>query len=221
MKKGFTLVELLVSLVLVAVVLTSMSAALVKLKSTYDKTNDVTDIDLVTSSITRIISKDILSMKNLYAVNLIDDNTIEMYFDGEQKRTIKIENIDGFETKCIKNENSGDNDYLGTKRMDKSTLKYIDSTDSNNEKILYIKTLDYTCSNNERTCKNRVLDEECTSTIGNKFMGFEVKNDEKSYQVTGKDEETFPMEILIKLNNSQYNIPIPLLAVKKPQAIFQ
>ena len=61
MKKGFTLIELLVSLVLVAVVLTSMSSALVKLKSTYDKANDVTDIDLVTSSITRIISKDILS----------------------------------------------------------------------------------------------------------------------------------------------------------------
>ena len=149
MKKGFTLVELLVSLVLVAVVLTSMSAALVKLKSTYDKTNDVTDIDLVTSSITRIISKDILSLKNLVDTKLINEKTIELFFSDGKKRTIIIENIDGFETKCIKNENSGDNDYIGTKRMDKSTLKYIDSTDPNNEKILYIKTLDYTCSNNE------------------------------------------------------------------------
>ena len=94
MKKGFTLVELLVSLVLVAVVLTSMSAALVKLKSTYDKANDVTDIDLVTSSITRIISKDILSLKELVAAKLINEKTIELLFSDGKKRTITIENID-------------------------------------------------------------------------------------------------------------------------------
>ena len=214
MKKGFTLIELLVSLVLVAVVLTSMSAALVKLKSTYDKANDVTDIDLVTSSITRIISKDILSLKELVDAKLINEKTIELLFSDGKKRTIIIENIDGFETKCIKNENSGDNDYIGTKRMDKSTLKYIDSTDPNNEKLLYIKTLDYTCSNNERTCKNRVLDEECTSTNGNKFIGFELKNANKSYGVINH-EAVYPKEVLIKLNNTQYNISIPLLEISK------
>lgn len=214
MKKGFTLIELLVSLVLVAVVLTSMSAALVKLKSTYDKANDVTDIDLVTSSITRIISKDILSLKELVDAKIINEKTIELLFSDGKKRTIIIENIDGFETKCIKNENSGDNDYIGTKRMDKSTLKYIDSTDPNNEKLLYIKTLDYTCSNNERTCKNRVLDEECTSTNGNKFIGFELINANKSYQVMN-NETVYPKEVLIKLNNTQYNISIPLLEISK------
>lgn len=215
MKKGFTLIELLVSLVLVAVVLTSMSAALVKLKSTYDKANDVTDIDLVTSSITRIISKDILSLKNLVDTKLINEKTIELFFSDGKKRTIIIENIDGFETKCIKNENSGDNDYIGTKRMDKSTLKYIDSTDPNNEKILYIKTFDYTCSNNERTCKNRVLDEECTSTNGNKFIGFDSNNINKSYSIKGKSKVVFPLKLIIKLNNTQYNISIPLLEISK------
>lgn len=219
MKKGFTLIELLVSLVLVAVVLTSMSAALVKLKSTYDKANDVTDIDLVTSSITRIISKDILSLKELENAKLINENTVELFFSDGKKRTITIENIDGFETKCIKNENSGDNDYIGTKRMDKSTLKYIDSTDPNNEKLLYIKTLDYTCSNNERTCKNRVLDEECTSTNGNKFIGFDSNNINKIYYIKEKSKVVGPRELLIKLNNTQYNISIPLFVVKKPPAI--
>ena len=101
MKKGFTLIELLVSLVLVAVVLTSMSAALVKLRSTYDKANDVTDIDLVTSSITRIISKDILSLKELVDAKLINEKTIELLFSDGKKRTIIIENIDGFETKEV------------------------------------------------------------------------------------------------------------------------
>lgn len=214
MKKGFTLIELLVSLVLVAVVLTSMSAALVKLKSTYDKANDVTDIDLVTSSITRIISKDILSLKELVDAKIINEKTIELLFSDGKKRTIIIENIDGFETKCIKNENSGDNDYIGTKRMDKSTLKYIDSTDPNNEKLLYIKTLDYTCSNNERTCKNRVLDEECTSTNGNKFIGFDSKKTNKSYRLENS-RVVVPQELLIKLNNTQYNISIPLLEISK------
>lgn len=214
MKKGFTLIELLVSLVLVTVVLTSMSAALVKLKSTYDKANDVTDIDLVTSSITRIISKDILSLKELENAKLINENTVELLFSDGKKRTITIENIDGFETKCIKNENSGDNDYIGTKRMDKSTLKYIDSTDPNNEKLLYIKTLDYICSNNERTCKNRVLDEECTSTNGNKFMAFELKKSNKSYELKN-NRVVVPQELLIKLNNAQYNISIPLLRIPK------
>ena len=90
MKKGFTLIELLVSLVLVAVVLTSMSAALVKLRSTYDKANDVTDIDLVTSSITIIISKDILSFKELVGAKLINEKTIELLFSDGKKRTIII-----------------------------------------------------------------------------------------------------------------------------------
>ena len=98
--------------------------------------------------------------------------------------------------------------------LDKSTLKYIDSTDPNNEKLLYIKTLDYTCSNNERTCKNRVLDEECTSTNGNKFIGFNSKKINKSYGLENS-RVVVPQELLIKLNNTQYNISIPLLEISK------
>lgn len=211
MKKGFTLVELLVSLVLVAIVLTSMSAALIKLKDTYDKTNDKTDFDLVSSSITRIIYNDINDNQGVMDVKLINDKEIQIILTNNESRKLVIENFDGFETTCIRNENSSSEDYIGTKRKDKSTLKYIDNTDPNNEKLLYIKTLDYTCNNNERTCKDKVLDEECTSTSGNKFTDIILEYGKGLYRLKRNYDKTATYKVTIQLNNSINNIIIPLV----------
>ena len=103
---------------------------------------------------------------------------------------------------------SGDSDNsnsLGTKRIDKSTLKYIDST-GGTEKILYIKTIDYACHNNERKCKSKVIDEECTSTTGNKFLGINFVENDNSYKNETGMQIVGSGNIVIKLNNSENDI---------------
>lgn len=212
MKKGFTLVELLVSLVLVAIVLTSMSAALIKLKDTYDKANDKTDYDLVTSSITRVIYNDINDNYGVGSVEFVNDKEVQIILYNGNTRKLVIENIDGFETTCIENENSKTEEYMGTKRKDKSTLKYIDNTDPDNEKLLYIKTLDYTCNNNERTCKDKVLDEECTSTSGNKFTDIKLEYENNSYGLKRNNKlTTITYKMTINLNGNINSIVLPLI----------
>ena len=95
-RNGFTLIELMVSIVLVTIVLASMSVALIKLKDTYNKTNDKTDIDLVTSSITRIISNDIINNGNVTNIVKLDDKSLEITLDNIKKRIIRIENLDDY-----------------------------------------------------------------------------------------------------------------------------
>ena len=100
-RNGFTLIELMVSIVLVTIVLASMSVALIKLKDTYNKTNDKTDIDLVTSSITRIISNDIINNGNVTNIVKLDDKSLEITLDNIKKRIIRIENLDDYKTECL------------------------------------------------------------------------------------------------------------------------
>lgn len=224
-RNGFTLIELMVSIVLVTIVLASMSVALIKLKDTYNKTNDKTDIDIVSSSITRVIGNDIADNGGIRQAIKIDDTTLELFLKNGKRRTIKIENLDGYKTECLYNNNvdeptsgaSDNSDSLGTRRIDKSTLKYIDSTDDT-EQILYIKTIDYTCHNNERKCKSKVIDEECTSTTGNKFIGMNLveKNtyyiEDSSYDIVGS---ATPAELSIRLNDSKNDIVIPMILENK------
>lgn len=214
-RNAFTLIELMVSIVLVTIVLASMSVALIKLKDTYNKTNDKTDIDLVTSSITRIISNDIINNGNVTNIVKLDDKSLEITLDNIKKRIIRIENLDDYKTECLYNNNvdestsgaSDNSNSLGTKRIDKSTLKYIDST-GGTEKILYIKTIDYACHNNERKCKSKVIDEECTSTTGNKFLGINFVENDNSYKNETGMQIVGSGNIVIKLNNSENDIYI-------------
>mgnify|MGYP003307939376 CR=1 FL=1 len=57
-KKGFTLIEVIVSIILVSVVLTSMLASLVKLRNAYEEATKNTDALVFSSSLARIINND-------------------------------------------------------------------------------------------------------------------------------------------------------------------
>ena len=58
-KKGFTLIEVILSIVLVSVVLTSMLATLVKLRENYSIVNENTDALIYSSSVSRILNNDL------------------------------------------------------------------------------------------------------------------------------------------------------------------
>ena len=58
-KKGFTLIEVIVSIVLVSVVLVSMMATLLRLRDTYSIIHDNSDVIVYSSSIARVINNDL------------------------------------------------------------------------------------------------------------------------------------------------------------------
>lgn len=214
-KEGFTLVELLVSLVLVTVVLSSMSMALVKLKDTYSKANNKTDIELTSSSIVSIINKDIIDNGGISSWKLDDDLTLSLELVNGSKRTLSIDNIDNLKIKCISNDNNSINEYTGAKRYDKSTLKYVDST---NNQIVYIKSMDYICHYNNKitsSCPTTIKDEECTNTSGNKFLGFTIDEGNKEYNLKNKTDKVKLMNIIIKLNDSKNDIYLTSLETIK------
>ena len=58
-RKGFTLVELIVSIVLVSVVLVALVGSLLQLRSAYTVVHENSDVIVYTSSISRVINSDI------------------------------------------------------------------------------------------------------------------------------------------------------------------
>ena len=59
-KKGFTLIEVIVSVLLVSVVLISLLSTLLKLRSTYSDVNKNTDALIYGSSLSRVINNDLM-----------------------------------------------------------------------------------------------------------------------------------------------------------------
>lgn len=92
-KKGFTLLEVVVSVVLVSLVLTAMLAALVKLKTTYSTSNENTDALVFASSLTRIINNDFEQnggIRHIECKTETDENICDIILNNNQKRRISV-----------------------------------------------------------------------------------------------------------------------------------
>ena len=57
-KKGFTLIELIISIVLVSIVMISLLSSLIQLRKTYNTIHENSDILVYSSSIARVINND-------------------------------------------------------------------------------------------------------------------------------------------------------------------
>lgn len=93
-KKGFTLVEVIISIVLVSTVLTAMLASLVKLKSSYEVVSGNTDALVFSSSLSRIINND---FEQNGGIRYIDCTYYGDYCDitlnNDQKRKLEIKTV--------------------------------------------------------------------------------------------------------------------------------
>ena len=147
-KKGFTLIEVIVSVILVSIVLISLMATLLKLRSTYSDVNKNTDVLIYGSSLSRVINNDLMD-KNGIRLSSCDTNGLSCDFilGNDEQRRLEIieEEIDHGQTQA---------DSLGSEKVNhktiKTTLKYTNTTkekDNNENEIIYIRTLtreDYT-----------------------------------------------------------------------------
>lgn len=199
-KNGFTLVELIVSIVLVSIVLVSMTGTLVKLKQTYNVVNEDADARIYGATISKIINDDFLKNNGIRDISCSNDedmSSCEIVLGTNQKRTLEILRNTIPNDKETIYEN-GKN--IGTKTYEKTTLRYSDST-TGAVKTLLIKTIELIVkSNNE-------VDNNLVNTYGYKFTDLSVKTYKykniDDYDITDKITH-----IIIGLSNEKYNIDL-------------
>lgn len=138
-KNGFTLVEILVSISLIAVVLVTMMSTLVKLKEVYGSISNDTDIMVQGSSLVRTISDDIISRGGMTGAPTCSTPscsttsctlcTFNLRDGSKRNLTLYVQTI-----------TTGTGPKYETNR---STIEYMDTTDDeqNNWNRLAIKTI--------------------------------------------------------------------------------
>ena len=132
-KKGFTLIEVIVSVVLVSVVMISLVSSLIQLRQTYTKIHENSDIIVYSSSISRVINNDLTQNNGIRYVSCTPDRKeCNMILGNDQRRQLLIE------------ESSSDpTEEDGVKYTNvKTTLRYINTTNNDEKKLLYIRTLE-------------------------------------------------------------------------------
>lgn len=199
-KNGFTLVELIVSIVLVSIVLVSMTGTLVKLKETYNVVNEDADARIYGTTISKIINDDFLKNNGIRDISCSNDedmSSCEIVLGTNQKRTLEIlRNTIPNDSETI--YENGKN--VGTKTYEKTTLRYSDST-TGAVKTLLIKTIELIVkSNNE-------VDNNLVNTYGYKFTDLSVKT-YKYENIDDYDKTDKITHIIIGLSDEKYNIDL-------------
>lgn len=138
-KKGFTLIEVIISIVLVSIVMVSLLGSLIQLRQTYTLIHEDSDIIVYTSSISRVINNDLALNNGIrYATCSADGKKCDIILGNDQKRSLEIIKkcyVDGSLVNC-------NNEYEEKKEIIKTTLKYVNTTKPTNTSLIYIRTLE-------------------------------------------------------------------------------
>lgn len=107
-KKGFTLIEVIVSIVLVSIVMASMLSTLVKVRETYDKVHSNTDVVLYSSTISRVLNNDITNNSGIRYINCNgDQDECGLVLGNNSKRNIKIVDSTNDSAATVKKDSDG------------------------------------------------------------------------------------------------------------------
>ena len=120
-KKGFTLIELIVSIILVSIVLISMTGTLIKLKDTYSLVNEDADARIFGATISKIVNDDLLKNNGIKIIECNEDTKVsicEIYMGNNKKRTLEI----------LRNETSNDIEKITSNGKEIGTKKYEKTT---------------------------------------------------------------------------------------------
>lgn len=93
-KKGFTLLEVIISVILVSILLTSMLETLVKIREAYSIVYENTDALIFSSSLSRIINNDLQENGGIRYINCnYNGDVCDITLNNDQKRRVEIYNI--------------------------------------------------------------------------------------------------------------------------------
>lgn len=138
-KNGFTLIEVIVSVVLVSVVMVSLLGSLIQLRQTYTVIHENSDVIVYSSSISRVINNDLALNNGIrYCSCAADGQSCDIILGNNQKRQLKI-----FK-KCFVDGRSADcnTPYDNKEKIIRTTLKYTNNTLDGDNKLVYIRTLE-------------------------------------------------------------------------------
>ncbi len=193
-KKGFTLIELIVSITLVSIILVSLLATLVKLKQTYEVIDEDSDIRIFSASISRHINNDIINNKGISKASCNEEgNTCDIKLRNGEERQIKVYTLSLNGTKAVKDS---DGNILRYERTDTSTVSYYDKKTN---KQLFLRTIE------QENIQNK--DQDRVTTRGYKFTGLSLNQ----YSYDNKKDTTKEdiLSILtIHVSDETYNIKL-------------
>ncbi len=135
-KKGFTIIEVILSVLLVTIILISMTGTLLKLREVYSVINEDTDIMIYNSSITRIINNDVIVNRGVSSITCTTNKSCDLTFTSGKTRNLSIVGPNDI----VNNILNDNNVVVGSNKTITRTLKYIDTTNSSN-KLLLMKSL--------------------------------------------------------------------------------
>ena len=202
-KKGFTLIELAVSIVLVSIVLVALIGSLLQIRDAYSVVHENSDVIVYTSSISRVINSDINDNNGIKYVNCSQEGRkCSIILGNDERRELEI-------TEDI-TDNVGDTETNILHSNNKSTLKYLDTTkydktnNPNDKEIVYIRTLELDKYDNETT--------KVVTSKGYNFADMSASQYEY-FENSGNDIEAFTtieIKLLdgINMDISDYNITL-------------
>ena len=119
-KQGFTLMELIISIVLVGIVLASMIGTLLSLKNTYNVINDDIEAKTYSTLVSKVINEHIMENNGIKGYACLE-NTCELTL-GTNK-TMKLEIVTAtISTTTMRDNNS--NDTIGSLIEKATTINY-------------------------------------------------------------------------------------------------
>ena len=140
-KNGFTLIEVIVSIVLVSVVMVSLLGSLIQLRQTYTVIHEDSDIIVYSSSISRVINNDLTLNNGIrYCTCDADGNECNIILGNDSRRKLEIKK----NTKCFQGNDGTECAQDHNKEIIRTTLQYTDNTKEKDPKLLYIRTLEMT-----------------------------------------------------------------------------
>ena len=188
-KQGFTLMELIISIVLVGIVLASMIGTLLSLKNTYNVINDDIEAKTYSTLVSKVINEHIMENNGIKGYACLE-NTCELTL-GTNK-TMKLEIVTAtISTTTMRDNNS--NDTIGSLIEKATTINYYGDGYS------YYKTLKYYDRHYDETSKDITSGYKFTDISYNDHI---YTNDERT------DLKDYLVNITIGMNNPKYNIEI-------------
>ena len=194
-KKGFTLIEVIVSVVLVSVIMVSLMASLIQLRKTYTLIHENSDILVYSSSIARVINNDLTKNNGIRYISCNESRKqCDMILGNDERRQIIIQE---------ETTDMGTNESHVTGTNVKTTLRYINNTEEDNLKLVYIRTLEL-----DRYSKNGKV-----TTEGYNFLDMTYNQTEYSEDVTSLLMDVYTT-LVIRLYNgieedvSSYNVTL-------------
>ena len=192
-KHGFTLIELILSIVLVTIIIVTMVGTLLKIRESYSIINQNIEARTYKALIAKVINEHFMKNGGIKNINCLSNTKCELLLGNNKTMTLEIIEND-IKTEEVKDST---NNVVATRKIQTSTLKYY----LNNYN--YIKTFKLT---NTTYVNGTVITDGYTfkKITSNVYEYINVKNSELKDTITN---------IIIETSDPNYNIELYSTAI--------